>query len=483
MSKKAREIQLSLAGNIGDVYALISSARREQLMFDALVWAVLGMDEVPGMAGKPLVVLAHSEGSALAYRAFNNDAGVQAAIGGRPVTLVTYGEAIIPVLVFERRLRDAKPAWLRLQGFAGLLGLLLFAFTLGRVAADAIDAVSRTTAAVSFGLVVGRSSPPNARSGGAVAARPPGGGQEGRKGRERGRSRARAWTTRAADDRVTVRSGFEKPAAEAETPPPPNSTEVCLGLRAPESSHLRWVDLWAPWDPVPNGPLSVACPCVPAPCSPAALSLPGTADEFVSCRVSNLHQPWRDHVVYRDNPEDVVSRWVGEIVARANDVPPARPERPGLTPPGNANRARELRGARGVRVLAEQSVSAILGMFAIIWHWGEMDELGRIAAHRLPFLPSLLGKVTDFVPEGSPGLGVRRAPGLLPPAGADRRGGPRGRPHVGPRGLHTARQSSATGRYLAGASDEDLTGTGWTVAAGVLGLVVLVAYALVIQTT
>ena len=106
------------------------------------------------MAGKPLVLVAHSEGSALAYRAFNRDAGVQAAIGGREVTLVTYGEAIIPVQVFERRLRDAKPAWLRLQGFAGLFGLLLFAFTLGRVAADSIDAVSRATAAASFILVV-----------------------------------------------------------------------------------------------------------------------------------------------------------------------------------------------------------------------------------------------------------------------------------------------------------------------------------------
>ena len=154
VSKKAREIQVSVAGNIGDVYALISSARREQLMFDALARAVRGVAAVPGMAGKPLVLLAHSEGSALAYRAFNRDAGVQAAIGGRDVTLVTYGEAIIPVQVFERRLRDAKPAWLRLQGFAGLFGLLLFAFTLGRVAADSIDTVSRATAAASFVLVV-----------------------------------------------------------------------------------------------------------------------------------------------------------------------------------------------------------------------------------------------------------------------------------------------------------------------------------------
>ena len=39
-------------------------------------------------------------------------------------------------------------------------------------------------------------------------------------------------------------------------------------------------------------------------------------------------------------------------------------------------------------------------MFAIIWHWSQMDEPARIAAHRLPFLRSLLGKVSDFVPEG-----------------------------------------------------------------------------------
>ena len=226
---------------------------------------------------------------------------------------------------------------------------------------------------------------------------------------------------------------------------------------------------------MPNGPLSVACPCSPDPCGPAALQPPGLTDEFVSCRVSNVHQPWRDHVTYRDNPEDVVSRWVGEIAARAKKVPPARTERP-RRPTDNADRARELRRRRGVRVLAEQSLTAILGMFAIIWHWSELDELGRIAAHRLPFLRSLLGKVSDFVPEGF-------RDGVF--------GGSRDSSHL--QGLVVAlglvvivmwlegrfassRQSSATGHYLAGDPDEDLTGVGWLVAATVLGLAVVLAF-------
>ena len=226
---------------------------------------------------------------------------------------------------------------------------------------------------------------------------------------------------------------------------------------------------------MPNGPLSVACPCSPDPCGPAALAPPGLTDEFVSCRVSNVHQPWRDHVVYRDNPEDVVSRWVGEIAARAKKVPPSVTERP-RRPTDNAERARELRRRRGVRVLAEQSLTAILGMFAIIWHWSEMDELGRIAAHRLPFLRSLLGKVSDFVPEGF-------RDGVF--------GGSRDSSHL--QGLVVAlgivlivvwlegrfassRQSSATGHYLAGDPDKDLTGVGWLVAATVLGLAVVLAF-------
>ena len=368
ISEKARATQLNLSQSVGDVYALISSRRREQAMFDAISASAKKLTSALDTTGepKPVVIVAHSQGAALTYRALNRDDGLRDALAGRRVTVITYGAGIVPIHLLEHRLRASKRGWRLLHGAAGLLALLLLAFGLARIASDGVDTLTRWVIGASAALVAGT-----------FAAT----------WRQERRARCEPETVQV---RRRSKKGIE---------PREHHDGVCVELMSPDARQLRWVDLWAPWDPVPNGPLSVSEPCRPSPCSPDALAPPAQTDEFVSCRVSNLHQPWRDHVVYRDNPEDVVSRWVGEIATRAvPGLPPGAVERPRL-PTATAAAAREWRRRRGRALLLGQVAGLVLGIVAVVRQWDRLDDLGRRAARRLP-LRSAVSGVTDAVPEG-----------------------------------------------------------------------------------
>jgi hypothetical protein len=368
ISEKARAMQLGLAQSVGDVYALIASRRREQAMFDAISGAAKRLADAPGMATKPLVVLAHSQGAALTYRALNTDAGLRRVLANRKVTVITYGGAVVPVHVLEQRLRGKSPALRRFLGFAGWAGLLLFAFSLVRLGADGFDGVARWATRISLALVtvsvvVTRWEEVRSRCDPDIATVDPSSGAGGAgSGREPGK--------------------------------------VCIRLRAPEGDKLRWVDLWAPWDPVPNGPLCVPERSAESREVPPTLEPPTDGNEFLSCRVANVHQPWRDHVVYRENHEDVVSRWVGEIAVRAKPaVKPASVERPGR--PGKpAETGRKWRLRRGKYLLIGQVVTLIIGVVSIAVHWAKLDDLGRRVARSIP-LRSALSSAGDVVPEGA----------------------------------------------------------------------------------
>ena len=369
IGEKARATQLRLSRSVGDVYSLIASPRRQQAMFDAIAAAASRLATAPHLEGRPIVLVAHSQGAALTYRALNRSSGLGEALAGRAVTIVTYGAGIVPIQVLEHRLRGRRPGWQWLQGLAGLVGLLLFTFSIVRAAMDSVDTPTRVVTNASVALVALC----------LVAT-----------WRQERRARCEPDSVRITGpaDQAAA-SGTETPQAEG----------MCIQLRSPAASHLRWVDLWAPWDPVPNGPLSVAVPCTPSPCRPHALEPPGPVDEFLSCRVSNLHQPWRDHVVYRDNHEDVVSRWVGEIATRANpSVTPRVVERPGH-PEGSAVAGREWRRRRGRSLLLGQAAALIAGILLLAKHWDRLDDLGRRAARRLP-LRSALGSIAGGIPEG-----------------------------------------------------------------------------------
>src|SRR5204863_857931 len=147
---------------------------------------------------------------------------------------------------------------------------------------------------------------------------------------------------------------------------------------------LRWVDIWAPWDPVPNGPLDLDYPYVGVDGSEPLPGVQGSG--FLPCRVANDHQPWRDHVTYRTNAEEVVLRWIGEIVFRATDGTTA-PENIEPFHASDANATpvkRRQRMTIGQCLLSMQALVIAAGVVTVMARWNEIDDLGRRVRRDLP---------------------------------------------------------------------------------------------------
>ena len=87
----------------------------------------------------------------------------------------------------------------------------------------------------------------------------------------------------------------------------------------PLPKNIRWVDMWARYDPVSHGPA----------CWKLIEKARGCAGEFCSVRVVNLDAPNADHDAYWGNHEEVVSRFVYEIAGRP--VPPPAGQPPSTT--------------------------------------------------------------------------------------------------------------------------------------------------------
>ena len=424
-SASVRAFQVSLSGSVGDAYALISSPRRERAMFDAITEALRQLTAVLDHgARQPVVVVAHSQGAALLYRMLKReDAAFRKLLTYRDITLATHGAAIMPIHVLEhrRRTRSTWGAWA--SAAAGFFGLLLLAVTLGHVAAGEVDLTTAVTGVGSVLLVGGaflvvRGDEDRSHCHDPLQILP---GADGPESGERKQDSDQPPPERetkplrggeAPRDRVVsaAHTGLVGPAVEpsprgaGDETDPMEPERVCAAVPIPPGAELRWVDLWAPWDPVPNGPLDLDYPHAG---ETGYEPLPGTAGSgFLPCRVANDHQPWRDHVVYRTNDEDVVTRWIGEISFRATkeqgatkrtepkDVEPFVDEDPDAT-----RDKRKMRMAIGVQLLAMQGIVAAVGIAAVLARWNEVDDLGRRAQRDLPSpLRTVVATAIDVVP-------------------------------------------------------------------------------------
>jgi hypothetical protein len=452
---KVRAFQMTLARTVGDSFALVSSSRRERAMFDAITQAaqslLVELDKRAPAQRRPLVIVAHSQGAALLYRLLRlaNDP-LAALLADRQLTLSTHGGAILPIQVLESRRRENPTStwWTGAASVAGFIGLLLLVVTLGQVAASGVSAWTAATAGASFLLVVWmfttvrkderaticRDVPPRfdgeraherAVAPAEDAPREPGiaaeatsegsrlPGAKAAPARSAVRSAATAAVTRATDKPprssakepvmvgprvwdaglVATREAVGGPGAKPPEISEFDAREVCPAVPVPPGSTLRWVDMWASCDPVPNGPLDVDLPFLGVdPYAP----LPGSSSGFLPCRVANTHQPWRDHTVYVRDDEDVVVRWIGEVAYRANGTEPASFEPAAM----RAEVARKARQRTGVGTLVLQAIVLALGFVAIVRRWRALDDLGRWAQRHLPSaVRSLIANLTDFVPK------------------------------------------------------------------------------------
>lgn len=191
------------------------------------------------------------------------------------------------------------------------------------------------------------------------------------------------------------------------------------GLNATPAG-LRWVDLWAPWDPVPNGPMLLA--------QPRAIPISNAAGRYRTLRpqyrtsgvvlpeayvVSNRHQPWEDHTVHQINREDVAGRFAMEIAAAARDPVPLAvsqfehrlqaPSEDG-DPPQLVNPAAETgrrhRQWRGWAVFGAQIATIVLGIIAVTMRHERLSELGVWFVGALPdFLVTAVGGIVDVIPD------------------------------------------------------------------------------------
>jgi predicted acylesterase/phospholipase RssA len=361
-TKKVRALQVTLSRSVGDSSALISSRRREAAMLEAVLAATERLTAAAdGAAGerKPLVIAAHSQGASLVYRLFKRPE-FRNALRCRRVTLLTYGAAIHPLELLEERIGDgSRPFRGRAQGVIGLLGFALFLVPLDRFAMNSANLTAMICLAASLVLAT------------------------------------------VSFVMVKVSTSSSDGTARRIVPGHPTVVPtVDLGTESPLDQRFRWVDFWAPWDPVPNGPLDLGIR--PTPIEP---SDPGVATDgrAVPCRVSNEHQPWRDHVVYRLDVEDVVSRWLAEIAAaggassadaRAFSDLPTRD-----CPRWTAAQARRFRLRRGQLLFSTQLVLFAAAFVAVDRRWRDLPALGRWMKRHAPnFVHTAVSGVANAIP-------------------------------------------------------------------------------------
>ncbi len=368
------------------------------------------------VADQPIVLLCHSQGAALTYRLLRQE--WPDILDRRRVTLLTYGSAVVPIHVLEYRYRSGASRRLLsgIAAFLGLVSLLGLAVLLVRSAALA-DTPGFLWVLAAFGLgaaTLSALSDARCLDGGArPAVRKFGSGD-------------RMTVDELEHDMVSERSSGDGPANDApqrairrmvnELTRPDGCDERLFipGLNA-GTGGLRWVDLYAAWDPVPNGSLLLAEPrAIPIrdPGRYRTLQPTWTSGGVVlpeSYLVSNDHQPWLDHVTYRTNVEDVVSRFAMEAAATVSGAAPdlsafehrlASGNAPGS---GLANPAAEAgrrgRQHRGWWLFGGQLVALVLAVAAMTLRRERLPDLGDWALARLPRpLVSALAGLIDMVP-------------------------------------------------------------------------------------
>jgi len=374
--EKLRTVVAALASSVGDVTAVVGASDREQHMRQAIRESMERLAGSLGLSTTPVVVVAHSHGAALTYRLLREEP--PRFLATRRVTLVTYGSAIVPVHVFEGRQKRAAVID-RVASAIGLLALLGLAFVLFRLVSGA-GMIEWLGAAVLIGLTV------------ALGV---------------------AYLRSHNDESGVISSG-------------PSKGLVALpGTRG----GLRWVDLWAAWDPVPNGPLRLN--------HGRAVSMddrerryrirqptwPTTEGENVpapvwpeSYLIANDHQPWRDHTIYRLNGPEVIGRFATEIAAAATHPDPDGSSYWAVQAGGAhsferddgyvgncaAESARQARQRRGWWLLGFQLGAIACAAGGITWQRRRIAEAGTWIIEESPgWLRSAVGGLTDAIPDGA----------------------------------------------------------------------------------
>jgi hypothetical protein len=154
----------------------------------------------------------------------------------------------------------------------------------------------------------------------------------------------------------------------------------------------RWLDLWAWWDPVPNGPI------------PAALR------RCDSASVAAYGQPWFDHVDYRRNRAEVIGRIATRIAAAEAEAEPRPPcdattagEATGVEPAwdlADGAAARRNRARRAVGAIGADGLVAAVVVGALAFATGRVAAVGGFLGRglRAPYRWSgPLGRATSSV--------------------------------------------------------------------------------------
>ena len=336
---RLRRLQRTIALSIGDSYALVSSPEREDAMLTAIgdAWRNFDRDLDPSV---PLVVVAHSQGAALVHRLLATHPAPGAT--GRPVSVVSIGAALVPISVLEAQGADRSVAR-RVATSLGVVALASLALLMTRWAYGV------ATSAWAWAIVV------------ALTAL----------------GLATAWN----DSRVLA--------------DPTRARRVLDRCDAP-----RWLDLWAWWDPVPNGPI------------PAALR------RCDSASVAAYGQPWFDHVDYRRNRAEVIGRIATRIAAaEAEPRPPCDAttagEATGVEPAwdlADGAAARRNRARRAVGAIGADGLVAAAVVGALAFATGRVAAVGGFLGRglRAPYRWSgPLGRATSSVLDTIIGSGRR----------------------------------------------------------------------------
>ena len=256
----AEGIQRSLASSFGDLMVLVQSPSR----FGAMRSQV--RDDLEALTRKcdKVVVIAHSQGTHIAWEAIRHPTPGNRRVPRKLVRLFTYGQAMRKLKLAYEVSRHELNGGIGLVAFAAVAAQVALALLLaagisavvdgGRLVQDAVAWFASWSPAdgplllgLLLAVVVG---------GNAVLLR---------------------------------RAGKEMEKVES-------NLLVDVGTATKGRSRFRWIDLWSSADPAPNGPLSLTA-----------------TDQVESWRIRNIGSILLDHSIYWQNTTEFVGALAGEL--------------------------------------------------------------------------------------------------------------------------------------------------------------------------
>lgn len=335
----------NLAASFGDLLVLV----RSPLRFAAMAERVREDIELVGRVCDEVIVVAHSQGSAVAWHALRRMAAGPEKQRAPVRTFVSFGQALRKLKALYRINRTGG----RLQGLATLLAVASTAFILALVwltigiAADLIGSRLEVETAGIDPLAVG---------GLAVFA----------------------LLLVASQGLLTVIAADNDDAAAGELIDE-------LDKVRPAFARFQWLDFWASADPAPNGPLFDAMP-----------------DGVTSYRVRNRANTVRDHSIYWRN----VTEFVGAVAMQAAAI--AAPSPLGIAdpvPPSLKDEAR-IRDRRVTLLAAGRATFFIGAAVAVYFARNDLPDWGRAVLGLLDDLPLIGSWFAGWEPAAAGWLGA-----------------------------------------------------------------------------